>query len=197
MKSMSKIRSQIKQEIKENLKQIILGIFLSSIAVIILPASVFYGAIAVTAKETMLKALIEAEATILGFFGLIVVYALTSFDNRTDKLESWLFDLTEKGRHTEVPEIQEYFKSIGVAEVVMTKGQILIGELHDIQRKRRKTIRSASIVGIYLVLSLLLSIFALGMPNVVFEAYSCITSVGLFFSAIVFLFLMFHDLAGV
>jgi hypothetical protein len=34
-----------------------------------------------------LKSLIEAEATILGFFGLIAVYLLSSYDNRIDKLE--------------------------------------------------------------------------------------------------------------
>ena len=33
------------------------------------------------------KALAEAIATILGFFGLIAVYVLTSYDNRLDKLE--------------------------------------------------------------------------------------------------------------
>lgn len=38
------------------------------------------------------KALIEANATILGFFGLIAVYLLTSYDNRIDKLEEKLLD---------------------------------------------------------------------------------------------------------
>ena len=34
-----------------------------------------------------LKSLIEGIATMLGFFGLIAVYLLTSYDNRIDKLE--------------------------------------------------------------------------------------------------------------
>jgi hypothetical protein len=38
------------------------------------------------------KSLIEGEATILGFFGLIAVYLLTSYDNRMDKLEEKILD---------------------------------------------------------------------------------------------------------
>ena len=47
--------------------------------------SVFY--IWVLTNVDALKALIEAEATTLGFFGLIAVYWLTSMDSRIDRLE--------------------------------------------------------------------------------------------------------------
>jgi hypothetical protein len=41
------------------------------------------------------RTLIETEATILGFFGLIAVYLLTSYDNRIDKLEEKILDIGE------------------------------------------------------------------------------------------------------
>jgi len=41
------------------------------------------------------KTLVEAEATILGFFGLIAVYLLTSYDNRIDKLEEKILDSSD------------------------------------------------------------------------------------------------------
>lgn len=50
------------------------------------------GFIAIYDKE-VLKALIEAEATVLGFFTLIVVYALGSLDNRIDRLDQHIFDI--------------------------------------------------------------------------------------------------------
>ena len=40
-----------------------------------------------------LKTLIEAEATVLGFFGFIAVYALGSLDNRIDRLEQEIGDM--------------------------------------------------------------------------------------------------------
>jgi hypothetical protein len=42
-----------------------------------------------------LKALIEGIATLLGFFGLVAIYLLTSYDSRIDKLDEKIQDLDE------------------------------------------------------------------------------------------------------
>ncbi len=54
-------------------------------------ASVF-SFLAVNNIET-LKALIEAEATVLGFFGIIAVYGLNSISKRVDLLEKQIYDI--------------------------------------------------------------------------------------------------------
>ena len=75
-----------------------LSIIIFSIAVVYLMygLSVRLGLITILSTDA-LKILIEAEATILGFFGLVAIYALTSFDNRIDKLEERIDDNVERG----------------------------------------------------------------------------------------------------
>jgi hypothetical protein len=43
-------------------------------------------------SAAVLQSLIQAEATILGFFGIIVTYLLTSYDTRLDRFEQQRFD---------------------------------------------------------------------------------------------------------
>ena len=74
-------------------------VFIFSISAII--TSIFSGltipfGIFLLLSVDALKALIEGIATILGFFGLVAIYLLTSFDSRIDKLEEKILDLDEK-----------------------------------------------------------------------------------------------------
>jgi len=56
------------------------------------------------------KTLIEAEATILGFFGLIAVYLLTSYDNRIDRLEEKIEDSSDMSKTEAFSAIQRRLK---------------------------------------------------------------------------------------
>lgn len=82
---------------KKHPKAIWIGITIFSI---LLSATFFlfsipFGFLIILSIDTM-KTFIEAEATTLGFFGLIAVYLLTSYDNRIDKLEEKIQDTTDK-----------------------------------------------------------------------------------------------------
>jgi hypothetical protein len=190
---MSQIISKIKksrftQWAKEYAKPIILGIVTGFLTIGLAVIAFFYGLFAVISKETMLKSLIEAEATILGFFGLIVVYALNSFDNRIDRLEQQLFDTKEK--YLDLQDLPKEITKTGEAKVAD-----LNDRLSNIQKKRRKMINTALAVGAYLVSSLLLSILALGMPDILLAFVLCFCAIGIFFVSIVGMFKIFYDLA--
>ena len=176
--------SQEKYSLQINWK-LLLRIVLAMGAVLLLTfASVFYSIIII--NKDALKALVEAEATILGFFGLIVVYILKSFDDREDRCMQQRLDITLHSR------------------------QIVLHDLDElvirIRKQRIRTIRYASVIGILLVFSMLLSIFTLGIMDIVLEVgftnlfSQIIILLGLigvftFLFSIVELFRMFRDMA--
>jgi len=100
-------------------------------------------------NKDSLKALIEAEATILGFFGLVVVYMLNSLDTRIDRLEQQRFDLTEKNKEEEASEKEKI--------------------RDNIRSLKKYVIKRAAIMGSLLALSLLISIWLLGIVDIVIE----------------------------
>jgi hypothetical protein len=70
-----------------------LSIIIFSIAVVSLmyAFSIPFGLVTILSTDA-LRALIEGEATIIGFFGLVAIYALTSYDNRIEKIEDRMDD---------------------------------------------------------------------------------------------------------
>jgi len=182
--------SQAKCWIQRNWKRFLKDVFMLTIPPLIFVCiAMLYGVVVVLAKETIMKALIEAEATVLGFFGLIIVYILTSLDEKEDRYEQQLFDLTEKGKkHEEVPEELKHLTS-------MSKGDMLGKALRHVHERRKTAIRYGSTIGIYLVSSLLLSILTLGIPNVVTAGFLSMFAVYLFLVSVASIFLMFRDMA--
>lgn len=89
-------------------------------------------------NKEALKSLIQAEATILGFFGIIVVYILKSLDDKQDRWDKTWFDLTEKGKDEEV--------DVGVAILMdsfsgveaKSKGEICKGVISLIRMQRKR-----------------------------------------------------------
>lgn len=161
-------------------------IILSALALILIfvigEISRLVGSIAV-ASESMLRTLIETEATILGFFGLIFVYALTSFDNRLDKLEEQLFKLTTE-KHSDIPE--ELLRA-GILRLKMG--------LSNIEKNKKELVNDALGIGILLVASLILSILSLGLISMPVAVDLCQPAVAFFFLSIGYIFWMFRKLA--
>jgi hypothetical protein len=71
--------------------------------------SIPFGVFIVLSTDSV-KTLIEGEATILGFFGLIAVYLLTSYDSRIDKLEEKIQDLEDQNKIKRFKDIQDNIK---------------------------------------------------------------------------------------
>jgi len=97
---------------RENLKTVLFFVVMTPILLIIFFASFIYGLIAVAFKEVMLKSLIEAEATIIGFFGIIATYSLASIDNRIDKLEDKKFEFSSLAKKEELKVIDKRIKQM-------------------------------------------------------------------------------------
>lgn len=102
-----------------------------------------FGLIVILSAD-VLKTLIEAEATILGFFGLIAVYVLTSFDNRIDRLEKVSYDLAS----------------------ILGTGTITVRTAVDeLKKQKRKIVWGIVLDGGVLFVSFFLSIMALGIVS--------------------------------
>jgi hypothetical protein len=137
-------------------------------------------------NKDALKALIEAEATILGFFGLVIVYMLNSLDTRIDRLEQQRFDWDKEQHDKEASDTKTKRDSV--------------------RNLKKYVIKRAAIIGTLLTFSLLISIWLLGIVDIVIEvqvkgiigniyALTGGTMVLMFFLSLWFLFSMFKDIA--
>jgi len=97
------------------------------------------------ASINMLQSVIQAEATILGFFAIIGAYGLTSYDTRIDRHEQQLFDL----HLSEVSPVYKQFEK----------------KLNDLKEKKRGFAKLCAVIASLLIISLLFSTITLGMKD--------------------------------
>ena len=165
-------KEKLKQWLRENKSGLI---FLAVASAVVILSSFLFGLMATVSKENMLRSLIEAETTIIGFFGIIATYVLMSIDSKIDKLEDRRFELRE-GKE------DDWTRRI--------ENRIAVTEKH-----RGLAIRLSLTVGFYLVAALLLSILALGIPDALLSFFPCYMSMGLFFTGILGIFTMLRRLS--
>jgi len=172
---MSQTIWSFRQWIKSNIFTI--GLFLTSL---FLGMILYVFAILAVVDKEMMQALIGAEATILGFFILIVIYGLTSFDTRIDRLEQQIFDMqTGKTRYH-----REFF-------------EYLNKRLENIEKSKKDIVSFSLIGGIILFASLLSSILGLGLSRISsnqWAFFTCLISLLLLFLGIVSVLLIIRDL---
>jgi hypothetical protein len=144
---------------------LIIGIILGGLAE-------YVAEVSVNSKD-MLQSLIQAEATVLGFFGIVVSYFLVSYDTRLDRLEQQRFDCELANKPQAVDSYCK--KMISLKEIKQSATRTLGG------------------IGILFILSLLLSILALGAidTNSTFSTGFAYFGLGAFFTGIVGLVLSF------
>jgi hypothetical protein len=103
-------------------------------------------------SAAVLQSLIQAEATILGFFGIIVTYLLTSYDTRLDRFEQQRFDARNSPADLKKVEII----NISYLEVIDDK-------IRTLKRQKKEIAGSMGLYAFLLALSLLFSVITLGM----------------------------------
>jgi NTP pyrophosphatase (non-canonical NTP hydrolase) len=178
----NKIKAWLKKHIT-----LVLPSILVFVCFCIVFAAILFGVAAVF-KPEVLTALIEAEATITGFFGIILTYALTALDNRRDKLEDRFWDLAIAARHNKKEGYEEFKKTL--KNIAETFGS----SIDNVREKRNRFINNSIIIGIFLTLSLILSILASGIFNVEFVfAISSFSMLFLLFGILGF-FLMIYSM---
>jgi hypothetical protein len=117
--------------------QIVVGLSLFGLLVVGLVYIEFFYSILII-NEKGLTALIEAETTLLGFFGLIIAYLLTSLDTKSDKLD--------EVRAKENPTSNQHRN-----------------DLNPYKGLKKKVIKYSIAIGAMLTLSLFLSVGLLGV----------------------------------
>jgi hypothetical protein len=169
---------------------LILSLILGILLVFLLTFAFRNGILLVFSNVT-LNALIQAEATIIGFFGIIFIYALTSYDNRRDKIEATKLDYTALNVKllSEKKLTEEKAKEIQNAT---SKGAYDL--LENIRKNKKALIDYSLISGFCLLLSLLSLILALSAPNVSWTTLLSSVAVGLLFIGIFQIFWTIHDL---
>jgi len=149
-----------------------------------------FGFVAIISVE-MLKAMIQAEATILGFFALVAVYAMSSLDGRIDRFEQQIFKIEEK--------YLDFSGDPAIKKIGKTKSLKLRDRLNKVEKIKKGTIYLALYAGVLLIGSLFASMLGLGLlgvPNLEWAFYSCSFSALLFFSGTGLILLMVYDLAS-
>ena len=188
--------------LNENWKQILKDIlYLTIPPTIFMVISIFFGVATVLAKSDVIKSLIQAEATILGFLGLVIVYVLKSFDDKEDRYMQMLFDLQMKGKDAETILLSgEELRLVatkrdkGVKIRRESRGGFLQSLIDRTNKQKKATVRFTRTIGAYLISSILLSIWILGMPDVVFAGLLSIFAVYLFLVSLVGIFQMLGDI---
>jgi hypothetical protein len=145
------------------------------IALIIVVGAINIADIAISSKD-VLQSLIQAEATILGFFGIIVTYLLASYDTRLDRLEQQRFDVRKSPDDLKKMEMLDF----SYVDLIGTK-------IENIKQRKRDIAETMGIYTFFLILSLLLSIITLGMidSNSAYLNFLSVLGLAFFFFGIV------------
>jgi hypothetical protein len=149
-------------------------IFTAIIIIILSLFSSFY--ILVLANTDALKAFIEAEATVLGFFGIIAVYMLTSIDSRIDRLESEKHEYEAKLEFAVTGSPSDAKPTPSSLQLWTSKVSNLEGRLDRIQNKKETLAYEASIIGTGLIVSLIADVALLGLQSMYVNALTKFSS---------------------
>jgi len=171
--------------LKEHKLFVVLSIILIPCFPFLMGIAFMFGIVAVF-SEAMLTALIEAVATILGFFGLIFVYALTSIDRRLEMFNIAWFERSKNKEMT--PKSSEKILENSAYSKEWNKS------VENLNKNKKKLVSNSLITGFYLILSLLLAILALGFPNEEVVLYLASFSVVILFVSIFQIFWTIYDL---
>jgi len=138
------------------------------LTIIIVVALIFFSSFYkfVLVNADALKAFIEAEATVIGFFGVIAAYLLTSIDSRIDRLESEKHEYEAKLESATTTSFQDAKPTPSSIELWRRKIANLEDRLDGVQNKKESLAYEASIIGLGLIVSLIADIALLGLQSV-------------------------------
>ncbi len=113
-----------------------------------------FGFLAIAALKTpeMLQSVIQAEATILGFLGVIAAYTLSSYDTRIDRLNQQYFDL----EHPLLDKLETSSE---------TRMNLIRQRIERTKEMKKSALLIIGVSSILLILSLLLLTTTLGIRN--------------------------------
>jgi hypothetical protein len=124
----------------------------------------------VVTNPEALKVLIEAEATLLGFFGLIIVYMLTSIDSRIERIVGTRDDCKIRMVQADIGSrpnsVERWNKEIEQFE------KRIDGNL----RLKRRVVNQSTTIGLMMIISLIASVALLSFRNQFPESFNVVNS---------------------
>jgi uncharacterized membrane protein len=176
-------------------------IFTAATLMILAIVSGFY--IFVLMNPDALKELIQANATILGFFGLFAVYWLTSIDSRIDRFQQEKYEYEKELTAAETDSLQTAMTTPSKITALRSGIQNLEMQIEKIQRTKEGIVNEISRIGVMLIIPLFMNIGllafqssyvnALKTPEFPYFQIAGITgaiSLMLFFESVWFIFLL-------
>lgn len=165
------VRLKTKAEIKEDLGINWIGnhrvafilYVISAITSILIIPFVLVGGYLATLEIEMLKAIVQVESTIIGFFGAIFIYAITSLDKRIDERQKQIIDIKIN------------------SPVNSNLVDVLDSEIRNIRITKKTLVYSSILAGIVFTLSLISSITALGFRNIIPDWAYILSSISILF----------------
>jgi len=153
----------------------------TAISLIILGAATILADITISSVD-VLQSLIQAEATILGFLGVILAYLLASYDARLDRLEQQRFDIIKM--------LEDESKTTPHLDGINIR-------MMRIRRNKKDIALGLGAYSVCLVVSLVISIITLGMKNSSSSFLIFVSSLGLglFFMGIVGVMMAFIQIS--
>ena len=118
------------------------------ISVFVLAIISIYFSVALNAEA--LKALVQAEATFFGFFGVLLVYVLKQYD---DKLQDW----KETADELTPSESMETIPSLSA-----TQGEQIINIINEIRENKMDFVNTGIAIGVLITFSMLMSVWLIG-----------------------------------
>ena len=119
-------------------------------------------------SKDALKALIEAEATIFGFFGVITFYMLKVYDDKIERYQRKQSELENTGKSSE-----PYANAPKIHLVSLV--------IDEIRENKKRTVRYTSRIATVLFISIVLSVWLLGFMDFVLTPQAGISSpIGIF-----------------
>jgi len=137
--------------------------------------------------KEIFKLLVQIEATILGFFGIVFVQILNSLDARQDRYEKRLFDINT---------------SMNIKMVIIKqRADELRNNIESINNSRKTSCRVSAFIFVSLCISMVLSIYLSAIIEL--EIFNdkhllllSVTVMALFLISFIYMILLFSDIAN-
>jgi len=178
-------RLEILSKHRTLISQMLLALFLVSIGFTTLVISPFL----IPESSTILKTMIEVNATMLGFWGIILVYCFTSLDKRLESTETQKFEVAKSIAENQECSISEAMNFPNDhLKFLETKTQRLIKSFNRLRRH-------ALINSVMFIISIIVSVIGLGIPENAVALILIITvSLYYFVAGVIFVFMSFWEL---
>jgi len=141
--------------------------------------SMFISPLLIPESPTILKALIEIDAGMLGFWGIILVYALTSLDNDRDSLERQKFEILKQAAQAQGIKFSMAIKGSGEDEYIAILDKKIEKSTHSLRKMRRDGMGN----GVMFIISIVASVIGLGIPQNILALYFIIATALYYFVA--------------